>query len=449
MSKSLKNFITIRDALKMSSSRQIRLLFILQSWHGTMDYSDASLDEVKRKEHELLEFFLLIRALNRQFHDPHVIAATPFGILCLCFLLNMMMNDDDDENDGNLDASFNECILSRQAEVDKALRDNFDYPKAMKALMDLMSDCHSYLKNQKGRPHVLLLNKAADYVNDMLKIFGVTPRHDSHFLGNELFQKEQLLRPILDIITQYRYEVLNYFFFFLLACFIADLYRKHADTSMYEAVMKRFDEIIVETQSKKSTLIHPYDELHKQLQHVLITFHEQLTKLKKSGTLNEVVKATDKLRDETLPLLGVKLADTEEHLGGSIWKLYSHKPLSSDDNNNKDVQTEKNKVQNRIKQLNKDLNGWTKKITSPKDLFASESFKKEYLRFDEKGFPTHDASNKLLSKNQIKKLHKLWQTQEKLHKQYLDELTKNPTFFEDLKSELAKEKNKLKETDRH
>jgi len=43
MSKSLKNFITIQDALKKHSSRQLRLAFLLHSWKDTLDYSDNTM----------------------------------------------------------------------------------------------------------------------------------------------------------------------------------------------------------------------------------------------------------------------------------------------------------------------------------------------------------------------------------------------------------------------
>lgn len=44
MSKSLKNFITIQEALKNHSSRQLRLAFLLHSWKDTLDYSDSTME---------------------------------------------------------------------------------------------------------------------------------------------------------------------------------------------------------------------------------------------------------------------------------------------------------------------------------------------------------------------------------------------------------------------
>lgn len=52
MSKSLKNFITIRDALQIHTARQIRLLFLLHKYNVPMDYGDSTM--VCRFWHTLL-----------------------------------------------------------------------------------------------------------------------------------------------------------------------------------------------------------------------------------------------------------------------------------------------------------------------------------------------------------------------------------------------------------
>lgn len=45
MSKSLKNFITIQEALSKYSGRQLRLAFLLHSWSATLDYSEGTMRE--------------------------------------------------------------------------------------------------------------------------------------------------------------------------------------------------------------------------------------------------------------------------------------------------------------------------------------------------------------------------------------------------------------------
>ena len=39
MSKSLKNFVSIRDALNKHTARQLRFAFLLHAWKDTLDYS--------------------------------------------------------------------------------------------------------------------------------------------------------------------------------------------------------------------------------------------------------------------------------------------------------------------------------------------------------------------------------------------------------------------------
>lgn len=44
MSKSLKNFITIQEALSKHSARQLRLAFLLHAWNQTLDYGDNTME---------------------------------------------------------------------------------------------------------------------------------------------------------------------------------------------------------------------------------------------------------------------------------------------------------------------------------------------------------------------------------------------------------------------
>lgn len=49
MSKSLKNFVTIRQALATYTSRQIRFCFLLHKYNAPMDYSDATISHAGNK----------------------------------------------------------------------------------------------------------------------------------------------------------------------------------------------------------------------------------------------------------------------------------------------------------------------------------------------------------------------------------------------------------------
>ena len=65
MSKSLKNFLTIREVLEQVTPRQLRLLFLMQSWRDPMNYSQGTLTEMLAKEKMIREFMLMVKTRLR------------------------------------------------------------------------------------------------------------------------------------------------------------------------------------------------------------------------------------------------------------------------------------------------------------------------------------------------------------------------------------------------
>ena len=67
MSKSLKNFVTIKEILKKYPAKQLRFLFLIHQWDRLMDYDmETSFDEAKRKEEQFDNFFKNVKAIIRQ-----------------------------------------------------------------------------------------------------------------------------------------------------------------------------------------------------------------------------------------------------------------------------------------------------------------------------------------------------------------------------------------------
>ena len=66
MSKSLKNFITIKQILQEFNPRQVRFLFLLHTWSSLMNYTtEKSLPEAVSKERKFTEFFRTVKAKTR------------------------------------------------------------------------------------------------------------------------------------------------------------------------------------------------------------------------------------------------------------------------------------------------------------------------------------------------------------------------------------------------
>jgi cysteinyl-tRNA synthetase len=66
MSKSLKNFITIKEALTKYSARQLRIMFIQHGWHSVLDYKESSMTAAVSVESTFFNFFTNVAALLRE-----------------------------------------------------------------------------------------------------------------------------------------------------------------------------------------------------------------------------------------------------------------------------------------------------------------------------------------------------------------------------------------------
>jgi cysteinyl-tRNA synthetase len=76
MSKSLKNFITIREALGKYTARQLRLAFATTAWDGPMDFKDDVMEEMKSLEEKICVWFSKAELLYEIFESGQIQSAT-------------------------------------------------------------------------------------------------------------------------------------------------------------------------------------------------------------------------------------------------------------------------------------------------------------------------------------------------------------------------------------
>ena len=125
MSKSLKNFVTIREALQQVSPRQLRLMFVCTSWDKRIAYGPQLAAEVAAKEALLRNFFGNCEVAIRE----HAIASGPVRW---------------ETEEAALAAS----IATQQAAVHAALCNNIDTGSAMDALCELVKQVNLYLADR-------------------------------------------------------------------------------------------------------------------------------------------------------------------------------------------------------------------------------------------------------------------------------------------------------------
>jgi cysteinyl-tRNA synthetase len=162
MSKSLKNFVTIRQALEHSTARQLRIMFLLQAWDQPMSYSDQTIDDARSKETTLRSFFREVEALVRDDYLKQEVG--------------WRMDDADHE--------LAEAYLSARQTVHESLLDNFNTKDAMAALLKVINEANAYLRTPNVRPSTLTLQAIAVYISQILKVFGVIDGADDFGFGS-------------------------------------------------------------------------------------------------------------------------------------------------------------------------------------------------------------------------------------------------------------------------
>lgn len=173
MSKSLKNFITIKvryfffwfriyffssqkknknkkkqDALKDYTPRQIRMLFLLHSWSSILDFKKDSMTEAIAIETTIKNFFANVQAIARE--NSYDIAVGE-------------QNMSADEK--KLFAEINEA----QVKVHEAMCDSIDTPTALSALLELIKSTNTYINSHKKHNTAILL-KSANFIQRILTV---------------------------------------------------------------------------------------------------------------------------------------------------------------------------------------------------------------------------------------------------------------------------------------
>lgn len=187
MSKSLKNFITIDEALEKYSARQLRLAFLLTQWNNQLDFKESLLQEVKSLENMFSNFFKNTRALKAD-NESH-----PSKKL------------------GSLEKDLLAYLEKTEEEVDRALCDNLSTPLCVKALSDLVNKSNTYISEVGAEVRTEVLIAVCNFISKFLGITGIPMREDR--LGwyeggaKQEKNKEETILPYVKCLAQFRDQV--------------------------------------------------------------------------------------------------------------------------------------------------------------------------------------------------------------------------------------------------
>uniref|UniRef100_A0A8C1L999 Cysteine--tRNA ligase, cytoplasmic n=1 Tax=Cyprinus carpio TaxID=7962 RepID=A0A8C1L999_CYPCA len=193
MSKSLKNFITIKDALAKHTARQLRLAFLMHSWKDTLDYSNNTMESAIQYERFINEFFLNVKDVLRSPTD----------------ITGQFEKWEAEE------IELNKSFYEKKTSVHEALCDNIDTRSALEEMRALVGQSNTYMaarRSAKLPPNRMLLQGIALYLTNMLKVTfgaleGAEPIGFPVGGSGQNADLENTVMPYLSVLSDFREDV--------------------------------------------------------------------------------------------------------------------------------------------------------------------------------------------------------------------------------------------------
>lgn len=191
MSKSLKNFTTIRECLKRYNARQLRLLFLTHRYDAPMHYAEKSMTEAVSLDRSFIDFFGSLKAALREAMKQNA--------------------DTVRQRPDDADFALQQELEVRQKAVHDALADNFDTQSAFTEIIQLVGSTNAYMSKSES-VNATTLSSVGRYLSKMLRVFGVMGSESQQFTYGEGSadadqSREDTVGPVLDAFAAYRDSV--------------------------------------------------------------------------------------------------------------------------------------------------------------------------------------------------------------------------------------------------
>ena len=377
MSKSLKNFVTIREAFSRGdyTTRGLRIIFLLGGWKESVEIKPQLLQQQAAWEDKLNNFFIKAK--------------------------DMAENKASVESNGTDTNPLDEALERAQIATNNALCDSFNTPQVLEAIERLITTINS--SDAPDRSSVL---KAAEWVTNMVTIFGLngnaSPADSS--IGWSGIEIPEASKPVVSALSQMR-----------------DRLRTVSKLSL-ESSTELTDEILQPILRDPTYSADIGSEAPAELKHILDSLRNDASHLKASkGKAKDILQLCDRVRNIELWDQGIALEDrlpqpalirpVTRELREKKEKERAEKEAREQGKGEKERQKAKAKADREQEAAAKADKGRLSHL----EMFKTD----EYLEWNDSGMPTKDKEGGELTKSRLKKLTKDWERQKKLHEAWL------------------------------
>lgn len=362
MSKSLKNFTTIREVLDKGdwSPRSLRIMFLLSGWKEGVEITDDLAKASSSWEDRVNSFFLRVK-------DPSTHSKS-----------------------SETDRSLTDALIAAQKSVYQHLCNSFNTVGAMYAISELITRYNTLDRNVVSRSDVQAI---AAWITSMLNIFGLNgnAKAESKELGWSGIDVPEPTKPYLYRLSQMRDSL--------------------REAAMNKALSRDSLDAIISSDTSavgpesKDAVAEPFQKLLSRFCNELLSFDTSAVNASK-----DMLSICDRLRDVDLFEMGVYLEDREDQ--PALVRPVSKELLQAREEKAERSRQKQREKEEREKEA---VSRAEKGKLNPRGMFQTS----EFSAWDEDGVPTKDAQGNDLPKSRSKKLRKEWERQKRAYDAWL------------------------------
>lgn len=388
MSKSLKNFQTIQDALETSyTARSMRIVFLMGKWNDDVEISPDMRAQADNWESTISNFFTNTKSWLAE-------TGVGDGVKSLSI------------SEGKPAAGLCADLEQAKKEVEAALANSFDTPRAMLVILKLVNSTNVYLKDHKG-VDLAQVEVIARWITKMVGIFGLDANAEPPYDGlgwasaiSADVDPETAVQPYAAVLNKVKADVAK-----------LSLSSDAITALLSQDPTREFESIASGGSRDMEKLAQPYLRVVSQIRDEL----RRIVSAQAPQTKKEMLAMTDCIRDHDLSNLGVYLDDRPDNQP-SLIKFIPAAELVAAREEKAAREAEKAKEEARLAREKTEQDAREKAKVPPENMFKMD---KRYGAWDEQGLPTKMKDGSDVPKSQLKSLKKLW---EKKHKKAHEDL---------------------------
>ncbi|KAH7246371.1 tRNA synthetases class I (C) catalytic domain-containing protein [Fusarium tricinctum] len=387
MSKSLKNFQTIQDALATTySSRGMRIVFLMGRWNDGVEISPDMRLQADNWESTVSNFFINVKALLAEAGISHGVKSLSLSA------------------DGKASEGLMAELEQAKQDFEAAMTNSFDTPKAMSVILKLVNTANVHLRDNKDAD-LEALESIARWITKIVGIFGLDSNASPPYEGlgwatviASDVEPKTAVQPYADAFAKVKSDVSG-----------LSLESGEISSLLEQDPAAEFESISSGGSRDPEELSMPYlravSKLRDELRRIV---GNQTPETKKS-----ILSLTDRIRDEDLTNLGVYLDDRPDGQASLIKFIPAAELIAArEEKVAQAAEKAKKKEEARLAREKADQEAREKAKVRPEDLFKGDE---RYSAWDEQGLPTKMKDGSDVPKSQLKGLKKQWDRQKKAH----------------------------------